>query len=361
MNRLDRGRLPGPRHRPPTPLQQVIIVLIAIAIGGCERPPSLYQDQFLAFGTVVSISIWGGSEQQNREASRLIREDFAAMHDTWHAWKKGGLLAEINQNISDGKETTLPEEAITLLQQTATLSRQSNGLFNPAIGRLVALWGFHGETWNGPPPPQEKIDQLLQSNPTMDDLDLPNGTIRSGNPMVRIDLGGIAKGYAVDRAVEQLKQLGIEHAIVNTGGDLRAIGSRGGRHWNIGIRAPDGGEPIASLHPQQDESIFTSGDYERMFLYQGKRYHHIIDPRSGWPASGVRSVTVIHPSATTADAAATALLVANAEERTQIARQMGIKALLLIDDTGTYHISEGMRQRIQFLKEPPSIKKVVLR
>jgi thiamine biosynthesis lipoprotein len=337
------------------------LLLVTLLLGGCERAPTLYQDQFLAFGTVVSLSIWGASDPQNAEASRLIRADFARMHDTWHAWKAGGLLGEINQNIAQGKSTPLSAEAIELLQRSATLSRQSNHLFNPAIGKLIALWGFHSEQWQGPPPPQGAIDALLQSHPTLDTLQFDNDSVGSSNPAVKIDLGGIAKGYAVDRAIEQLKQLGIQHAIVNTGGDLRAIGARGERHWNIGIRAPDGGEPIASLQPQGDESIFTSGDYERMFLYQGRRYHHIIDPHSGWPASGTRSVTVIHPSATTADAAATALLVAAPEARATIARQMGIEQLLIIDEAGTYHLSEPMRARITFLQQPPQIEKVVIR
>ncbi len=337
------------------PWRLCTLALTAFLLTGCSQPQEFYQDQFMAFGTIVSLSTWGASEAQNTEASRRIREDFTAMHNTWHAWKKGGLLGEINHNISTGASTPISDEAAELLQQSAKLSQQSNHLFNPAIGKLVALWGFHGENWQGPPPSQTAIEPLLQSAPTLDDLQFHEGTIRSNNPDIKIDLGGIAKGYAVDRAIEQLQQLGIEHAIVNTGGDLRAIGARGERHWNIGIRAPDGGDPVASLQPQGDESIFTSGDYERMFTYEGKRYHHIIDPRNGWPASGTRSVTVIHPSATVADAAATALLVAAPEQRTTIAEQMGIRYVLLIDQQGEYHMSKPMEQRITLLQEPPTI------
>ena len=357
---------PCPPHKSKTAFSSASLrlcasLLLLSLLTACSQPPKLYQDQFLAFGTVVSLSTWGTTAAQNRKASRLIREDFARMHDTWHAWKKGGLLGEINQNIADGKATPLSAEAAALLQQTAALSRQSNHLFNPAIGKLVALWSFHGELWKGPPPAQNEIDALLQSNPTLDSLQFENGTIASSNPDVKIDLGGIATGYAVDRAIEQLKQLGIEHAIVNTGGDLRAIGTKGERNWNIGIRSPDGGEAVASLQPQGDESIFTSGDYERMFEYGGKRYHHIIDPRSGWPATGTRSVTVIHKSATIADAAATALLVAAPDQRATIARQMGINQLLIIDEAGSYHLSEAMQARITFLQQPPKVEPVMLR
>ena len=344
------------------PLRLCVSLLLLTALTGCERTPALYQDQFLAFGTVVSISTWGASETQNREASRLIQEDFAAMHNTWHAWKSGGLLGEINQNIADGKPTFTSTEAIELLQKSATLSRQSNHLFNPAIGKLIALWGFHGEAWKGPPPPQAEIDRLLKSAPTLDDLQFESNSLSSRNPDVKIDLGGIAKGYAVDRAIQQLKRLGIENAIVNTGGDLRAIGERGERNWNIGIRSPDNQQPIASLQPEGDESIFTSGDYERMFLYENRRYHHIINPATGWPAPGARSVTVIHSDAMTADAAATALLIAPTDQRATIAQQMGIKNLLIIDEQGTLHLSQTMAKRIQLLETPvPKTGELVIR
>ncbi len=273
------------------------------------------------------------------------------MHDSWHAWKKGGLLSEINQAIAEGKPLQIPDEAANLLRKSAALSRESGYLFNPAIGKLVALWGFHGEEWSGPPPSQQEIRRLTMSAPTMDDLQFVDGSISSSNRDVKIDLGGIAKGYAIDRAVAQLKRIGINDAIINTGGDLRAIGERGGRSWNIGIRSPNGGEPIAALQPRGDESVFTSGDYERMFLYEGIRYHHIINPYTGLPASETRSVTVIHPDAMTADATATALLVASPEQRSKVAAQMGISYVLIIDEEGIYHMTQEMRERLSWQQE----------
>ncbi len=326
-------------------------LLLLALLTGCDSSPKLYQDQFLAFGTVVSISIWGASEEQAAEASRQIRQDFEAMHNTWHGWKEGGLLGEINQAIAEGKPITIPDEATALLERSRKLSRESEYLFNPGIGKLVALWGFHGEEWSGPPPPEADISRLLSAAPSLDTLQLQDGTLRSSNRELKIDLGGIAKGYAIDRAITQLNRLGINNAIVNTGGDLRAIGSHGERSWNIGIRSPDGGDPVAALQPQGDESIFTSGDYERMFLHQGRRYHHIINPATGWPASGTRSATVIHSDAVTADAAATALLIASPEQRARIAAQMGIQHVLIIDEEGVYHMTQAMERRLSLQQE----------
>lgn len=273
------------------------------------------------------------------------------MHEAWHAWKRGGLLSEINQAFADGAPIQIAHEASSLLKKTALLSRKSGELFNPAIGNLIALWGFHGEEWSGPPPSQEKIDTLLQGNPSMDDLKFDNGTVSSNNKKVKIDLGGIAKGYAVDRAITTLKSIGIKSAIVNTGGDLRAIGDKGERAWSIGVLSPDGGGAIASIQPQDDESIFTSGDYERTFTHEGKRYHHIINPITGWPATGSRSATVIHSDAMTADAAATAILIASPAERSTVAAQMGIRYVLVIDEDGIFHMTEEMQSRIHFQQD----------
>lgn len=273
------------------------------------------------------------------------------MHNTWHGWKKGGLLGEINRAIAEGKSIAIPDEATALLEKSRELSRESAYLFNPGIGKLIALWGFHGEEWSGPPPPQADITHLLSTAPSLDNLQLQDGSLQSNNRDLKIDLGGIAKGYAIDRAIAQLNKLGINNAIVNTGGDLRAIGSRGERSWNIGIRSPDGGDPVAALQPRRDESIFTSGDYERMFLHEEKRYHHIINPATGWPASNTRSATVIHSDAMTADAAATALLVASPEQRARVATAMGVQYVLIIDGEGVYHMTEAMQKRLSLQQE----------
>ncbi|MBL6969288.1 MAG: FAD:protein FMN transferase [Gammaproteobacteria bacterium] len=330
-----------------------------LILTGCERAPEVYRDQFLAFGTIVSISIWDSSEEQSLKASRVIRDDFAAMHDTWHAWKRGGLLSEINQAFADGAPIQIASEASSLLKKTALLSRQSGALFNPAIGNLIALWGFHGEEWSGPPPSQEEIDILIQNSPSMDGLQFNNGTVSSNNRNIKIDLGGIAKGYAVDRAITKLKSLGIKNAIVNTGGDLRAIGNRGESAWSIGIQSPDGKGAIASINPQNDESIFTSGDYERMFIYAGKRYHHIINPKTGWPATGARSATVIHSDAMVADAAATAMLIASPEERSMVAAQMGIRYVLVIGEDGIFYMTTEMQDRLHFQQDTtPKIRQL---
>ena len=199
-------------------------------------------------------------------------------------------------------------------------------------------------------------------NPSLEDITIKGVRMNNTNPAVKIDLGGIAKGYAIDRLLAYLQQQGINHAIINTGGDLKVIGRHGNRPWKVAIRDPRKKEGIvATLELHDGEAVFTSGDYERYFKSKkngDQHYHHIIDPRSGYPAKGTQSVTVLHRNGSTADAAATALFVAGPKQWAEIARSMGIRYVLLIDDNGKIHISKAMQKRIKF-EEQREIVEVV--
>jgi thiamine biosynthesis lipoprotein len=151
----------------------------------------------------------------------------------------------------------------------------------------------------------------------------------------------------------RLAELGIRNAIINSGGDLRATGSAVGRPWRIGIRNPHGEGAMALIETHGDEAIFTSGNYERYHEYEGRRFGHIIDPRSGYPAEGVQSVTVIHASATTADAAATALFVAGADAWPEVAAAMDVDHVMLLDDQGTIQLTPAMAERVELLVSDP--------
>jgi len=168
---------------------------------------------------------------------------------------------------------------------------------------------------------------------------------------VQLDVGAFAKGYAIDQAIALLQRHGINNAIVNAGGDLRAIGQRGQRPWRIGIRHPQQPGIIAALEIQGNESVFTSGNYERFYQHEGQRFHHIIDPRSGYPGNDTLSVTVIHSNAATADAAATALLIAGPQHWRTIARQMGIDQAMLVDKQLTVHMTPAMSRRVKLKQE----------
>jgi thiamine biosynthesis lipoprotein len=330
------------------PLLAFILSTCLLFSSGCEQRPQVHQQQILALGTLVDISLYNVDDKTAQDAVLKITQSLETIHHDWHAWQSSKLTA-INKKLSRGDPVTLDDEGEKLIRAAITLSANSNGLFNPAAGQLIGLWGFHSdERPTSEPPTGTAIKTWLTHKPGMADLTLNNSVLKSSNSNVQLDLGGYAKGYAVDMAIAELKKLGINNAIVNAGGDLRTIGSKGDQPWRIGIRHPRQPGVIASLETSGDESIFTSGDYERYFEYQSQHYHHILDPHTGYPAKGATSVTVIHQDAATADAAATALFIAGPESWRNTAKSMGVNHVMLISQDGTIHMTETMAKRIQF-------------
>ncbi|MGD8742380.1 MAG: FAD:protein FMN transferase [Granulosicoccaceae bacterium] len=326
---------------------------LALLPTACSQPePPVFHETVLSFGTLVEVTMYGVEDEQASRAYNAILDDLNYMHNTWHAWQPNA-LARINNLLQTGAEFSLAPSVLPLIIEARELSAQSHGLFNPAIGKLVRLWGFHAEFYEDAQPPEaEQIQALLDAAPGMQDIHIEGLTMYGSNPQLQLDFGAFAKGYAVDVVIEHLREFGIENAIINAGGDLRAIGSRGERPWHIGIRHPDGKGVIASLDLQGDESVFTSGNYERYYEMDGKRYHHIIDPRTGYPAEGTQSVTVLHDKGSIADAAATALFVAGPDAWPAIARDMGIEHVMLIADDGRVQMTPAMQARIRFEVEP---------
>ena len=332
----------------------ILLVIFVVMLSGCEaekEPVVVFEEQMLVMGTIVNVTIAGEEQKTSDKAFHDLLTDFKYMQAAWNPWKKGS-LARINKLLPMKAAFSIGPALKDMINKSVILEEKSQGLFNPAIGKLVKLWQFnHDEMPKGPPPSDELIRQILSSNPKMTDLKLEGLNLKSDNPDVILDFGGFAKGYGVDKAVDHLKEIGIENAIVNAGGDLRAIGSKGGKPWVIGIRNPRTESIIASLSINGDESVFTSGDYERFYDYQGKRYHHILDPRTGYPADQTSSVTVVFNDAATADAAATALFVAGPDKWEEVAKSMGVTQVMLIDKSGQIFISPALKSRIKFVDE----------
>ncbi len=206
-------------------------------------------------------------------------------------------------------------------------------------------------------PSFDAVRKLAAAAPTMADLEISGTRVTSRNPAVQLDFGAFAKGLALDRAIESLREAGIRHAIVNAGGDLNTMGSAGERPWRIGIRHPVGWGLIGSADLREGEHMYTSGNYERFREHEGIRYAHIIDPRDGMPVKHIVSATVIHTDGALADAAATALTVAGPKDWHRVAKGMGVKFALLVDEEGTVHLNPAMAERVIF--EPGQPKKMV--
>lgn len=345
------------------PSLALIILVLTSLLGACQKEPNIHQDSFLAFGTIINVTLVDVEKEKAIRTMQKIREDFAYMHRVWHVWQPSP-LKRINQLLETTAEFSAAPSVLELINVAKTLSVKSQHLFNPAAGKLIALWGFHQDKQEDSIPSDTDIARLVAQHPSMNDVTINGVRMKSSNPAVKIDLGGIAKGFAIERILKELKQDGIHNALINTGGDLKVIGQHGDRPWHIGVRHPRQENAIGSLELKDNEAVFTSGDYERYLPVKNKdekkRYHHIIDPRTGYPATETQAVTVLHHDATTADAAATALLIAGPDKWKEIARAMGIKNVMLIDKKGQIHITPSMKARIKFEQEQQLIVSEVL-
>ena len=316
----------------------------------CARQEE-HQAEFFIFGTVLQVIIWGADEQQAEDAFSELRVMFNGMHQDWHAWEPG-LLVDINRAFSQGETAAANDDIIELITRSQEIEKESDGRFNPAIGALIQLWGFHTSEFPiiGPPPSKSAIQAILDQRPSSLDIIVHDHLVESRNPRVQLDFGGIAKGYAIDLACERLRQLGIENAIVNAGGDLRAFGQRGPRPWRLGIRSPTGGI-IGGVESIRDEAVFTSGVYERFRLDNERRYPHILNPRTGLPVEHISAVTVITREGLLADAAATALMVAGQAEWLSVAQSLGLDKAMLIDESGQVYVTPEMNERVEFVED----------
>jgi len=321
-----------------------------LLLTACQRE---HQDsaELFVFGTIVEIKVWGASREQSGRAFSEIQQMFQGMHRDWHAWEPG-LLVEINEAFADGRAVTANADIVDMIQVSQWAEEKSGGCFNPAIGGLVALWGFHTSDYPiiGPPPGQAEIDRILEQHPSSHDIRVDGLQLSSDNPFVQLDFGGIAKGYAVDLAVERLRELGVGSAIVNAGGDLRAFGRHGDRPWRVAVRRPGGGT-VGTVEVRGDEALFTSGNYERFRQDDLERYAHILDPRTGWPVRDVASATVISANGAVADAAATALIVAGLDGWEDVARSLGLDQVLIIDEAGRVYLTPAMEARVSFSED----------
>ncbi len=342
--------------KPFSPSAFVLILLACFVLFACtetnKTAQPIVKEEVYAFGTLVNITLYGLPEAKAYEIIGAVVNDFSYLENVWHPWKAGS-LGRVNQLLPTKSAFSTGPGVIQLMTEARKLSRMSDDYFNPAIGALVKLWGFHqDEIPLGPPPSLADIENILKQKPSLDNLDIKGFTVRSNNEAVILDFGGFAKGYAVQQVIDHIKALGATNAIINVGGDLHVIGNKAGQPWRIGIRNPRGQGILASIDVEGSESVFTSGDYERFYEYQGKRYHHILDPQTGFPVQGVSSVTVVHSSPATADAAATALFVAGPVHWRNIAKQMSLHEVMLIDDKGVIYMTPEMQQRIRFEIEP---------
>lgn len=342
---------------------RLLLPLLAL-LAACNSGSQTYEQQGYVFGTLVEVTIYGEDEARAKAGIASVMQEFQRLHDKLHAWRPSE-LSELNVAIAQGKSKAVSPELAAMLQDAARVSAQSDGLFDPAIGGLIQAWGFQADDFKAVLPDEKKIAALVKANPQMGDLvfvpppaGLPHGSgdvvVGSRNRAVKIDLGGYAKGYALDRAADILRRQGIRNALINIGGNVLAMGQHGSRAWRIGIQHPRKPGPLATLELHDGEAIGTSGDYQRFFELDGKRYCHLIDPRTGYPVQGVQAVTILTHGANAgllSDESSKPLFISGVQGWLVAAQRMHLDEALLVDGQGVVHLTAAMQKRLKFADE----------
>ena len=339
-----------------------ILALILLALlAGCGG--QVHRQQSYVFGTLVEVTIYGEPEDKARRVADQVLRDFDAMHRAFHAWQPSdlerlnGILARARPGTPVQAEVS-PELA-AMLKDAARLAVMGEDLFNPAIGNLVRLWGFHSDTFEPRLPDAKAIENLVKAHPRLGDLAISGTHVTGTNPAVRLDLGGYAKGYALDKAAAYLKSQGVKNALINIGGNILALGAKGRAPWRVGIQHPRKAGALATLELRDGEAIGTSGDYQRYFETEGKRFCHLIDPRTGWPADRTQAVTVIaqgEHAGTLSDVASKPLFIAGPEAWPRLAGKLGIGEVLFVAADGAVSATRAMAGRLAWEKPVPAVR-----
>jgi len=330
-------------------IRSAVLLLLSLLLSACGKEP-IYQEQGYVFGTLVEVTVHGVEETRAKQGIADVMHEFQRLHDLLHAWKPSE-LSSLNAAIAQGKRQAVSPELAAMLQDAARLSAQSEGLFNPTIGGLIQIWGFQADDFKAVLPDEARIASLVIADPQMNDLTISVNEVRSANRNVKLDLGGYAKGYALDRAAAILKQQGIHDALINIGGNVLSLGSHGKRPWRVGIQHPRKPGALATLELLDGEAVGTSGDYQRFFEAEGKRFCHLIDPRNGYPVQGVQAVTIIthgEHAGLLSDTSSKPLFIAGVAGWRNAANQMQLDEALLIDTEGVVHLTAAMQKRLEF-------------
>ena len=327
-------------------------------LAACGRPAVQVQESYV-FGTQVQVTVAGLDEVKAREAGAAVLAEFDRLHRLLHAWKPSA-ITELNAAFAAGRPHAPPAEVLALLVEAKALALASDRLFDPGIGKLVRLWGFHGDEFMPKLPDPLALAAWKKAPASMADLVIEGGQAKSRNPALAVDLGGYAKGVALDRAAALLRERGVANALINIGGNVLALGSKNGTPWKVGIRDPAGSGFLATLELRDGEAIGTSGDYQRFFELGGRRYSHLIDPRTAEPAQGTRAVTILveGPQAgMRSDALSKPIFIAGgdlASGWTRMAARLGVERVLRVDASGRVFATAAMAGRLVWPQGAPA-------
>lgn len=322
----------------------LIFILSIIALSVYNKKPLEIKYTRTLMGTVVEITLVGKDEAKLNVAAEAAFSEIKRLEGLMSHYKEDTDVGRINAVA--GKEAVhVSSETFEVIETALEVSRLSNGAFDVTMGILGKVWHFTKDDKGEPiRPSQEEVKKLL---PLIDyrqiTVDKKNNTVRLAKQGMRINLGGIAKGYIVGKAADVLKRHGIKKGIVHAGGDMVVFQEPNDEPWLIGIQNPREKDKIIGSIKTQNMTIATSGDYERFFIKDGSRYHHIMDPSTGFPANKCRGVTITAKDPTLADALSTAIFVMGPDEGMKLIEKLPDVEGLIIGADGNMTVSSGLR------------------
>jgi len=314
------------------------LVVSAIATTGLAHAEWMQRTEAI-MGTRCYVELWADDPDKGNADIDAVMAELRRIDNLMSHYKPESQLSQINAHANE-RPVQVDKELFDLIKLSTHFSQITEGAFDITYASVGYLYNYPKHIH----PSDAQIKQALPAvNWRNMLLDEERHTVRFEHPGMRIDLGGIGKGYAVDRGIDILKARGITRALVTAGGDSRIIGDRFGRPWLVAIRHPDNPNKVVTRIPLSDSAVSTSGDYERFFDERGVRYHHIIDPRTGHSASKVRSATILGPTATQTDGMSKTAFVLGAEEALKIINRLPEYDAVFVLPDGKVLYSDGLR------------------
>ena len=320
-------------------LVQACMGMAGLAGAGLVHAEWVFDEQAI-MGTAVRVELWHEDPAQGRAAIGVVMDDMRRIDAAMSVFREDSEISRINAHAAEGP-VQVSAELASLIARSLEFSEITHGAFDITYASVGYLYDYRKHVKPDDATREKAVESVDHHNVS---VDLGNNTVRFAKAGMRIDLGGIAKGYAVEHSATLLRERGIEHAIVTAGGDSRIIGDRLGRPWMVGIRDPRSTEGVITRIPLEDEAISTSGDYERFFEEDGVRYHHILNPKTGKSPDLVRSVTIIGPDGTSTDALTKGPFVLGWEQGIALIESLPGFETVIIDKDGGLHYSKGLKR-----------------
>jgi FAD:protein FMN transferase len=307
-----------------------------------------------SMGTLVQITVWGQDDEPIVKAIAQAFAEFDRIDRLMTTWLPESEVSQINTAAGAAQGVKVSDELFAILLRAQDFSRMSDGAFDITVGSFAGLWKFDWQDNDGSIPTAAAVTERRKLVSWKDlELDPAKKTARLKRKGQKITLGGIAKGYAVDRGVALLHKAGLVDFIVQAGGDMYVAGRKGDRRWRVGIRDPRGSaSEFFAAAELEDETFSTSGDYERFVIKDGRRYHHIIDPATGYPASKCRSVTVVAKDGMTAEGLTKAIFILGPERGMALVEKTPGVAAVIVGADNKVSVSKGLQGRIVIGRQP---------